>query len=71
MNTSIHHTAARRLAALACLSTAMLASHAAMAAPSAMGCLIEPERIADVGSPVIGVIESMEVDRGQTVKMAA
>lgn len=32
------------------------------------GCLIEPERIADVGSPVAGVIDRIEVERGQRVK---
>ena len=36
-------------------------------AAQALGCLIEPERVADVGSPVVGVIQSMEVDRGQRV----
>lgn len=36
-------------------------------AAQALGCLIEPERIADVGSPVVGVIHSIEVDRGQRV----
>jgi RND family efflux transporter MFP subunit len=36
-------------------------------AAQALGCLIEPERIADVGSPVVGVIQSIEVDRGQRV----
>jgi membrane fusion protein, heavy metal efflux system len=39
----------------------------AIAAP-ALGCLIEPDRVADVGSPVVAVIDSMEVDRGQTVR---
>jgi membrane fusion protein, heavy metal efflux system len=38
----------------------------AIAAP-ALGCLIEPDRVADVGSPVVAVIDSMEVDRGQIV----
>jgi RND family efflux transporter MFP subunit len=32
-----------------------------------MGCLIEPERIAEVGSPVIGVIDSIGVERGDFV----
>jgi membrane fusion protein, heavy metal efflux system len=32
-----------------------------------LGCLIEPDRIADVGSPVAGVIERVEVERGQSV----
>ena len=32
-----------------------------------LGCLIEPFRIADVGSPVIGVIENVLVERGDVV----
>jgi RND family efflux transporter MFP subunit len=32
-----------------------------------LGCLIEPFRSADVGSPVIGVIESIHVERGDRV----
>lgn len=32
-----------------------------------LGCLIEPFRISDVGSPVIGVIESTLVERGDRV----
>lgn len=32
-----------------------------------LGCLIEPERTAEVGSPVIGVVESVLVERGDTV----
>ncbi len=39
----------------------------AIAAP-ALGCLIEPDRVADVGSPVVAVIDSVEVERGQTVR---
>jgi len=33
----------------------------AVLAAQPMGCLIEPERVADVGSQVVGVIESMGV----------
>ena len=32
-----------------------------------LGCLIEPFRVADVGSPVVGVIESVLVERGDVV----
>lgn len=32
-----------------------------------MGCLIEPQLVADVGSPIIGVIETVLVDRGDRV----
>jgi len=45
---------------------------AVLAAPAwaaqEMGCLIEPERVAEVGSQVVGVIESMDVERGDVVK---
>jgi len=33
-----------------------------------LGCLIEPHRVVELGSPVIGVIESMEVERGDRVR---
>jgi len=32
-----------------------------------LGCLIEPFRVVDVGSPVIGVVESVKVERGDRV----
>lgn len=32
-----------------------------------LGCLIEPYRVADVGSPVIGVIDSLRAERGDRV----
>ena len=32
-----------------------------------MGCLIEPDRVAEVGSQVVGVVERLNVERGQTV----
>ena len=32
-----------------------------------LGCLIEAERITDVGSPVIGIVQSVEVERGARV----
>jgi membrane fusion protein, heavy metal efflux system len=33
-----------------------------------LGCLIEPDYVAEVGSQVVGVIESMKVERGQVVR---
>lgn len=33
-----------------------------------IGCIIEPERVADVGSPVIGVIQAVLVERGDRVR---
>ena len=40
-----------------------------LAAPAAqpLGCLIEPFRVSEVGSPVIGVVESTLVERGDRV----
>lgn len=40
------------------------------AAPKAtkpLGCLIEPDRVADVGAQVVGVVEQLHVERGDTV----
>lgn len=47
----------------------MVASAASVLAHAAqpLGCLIEPNRVVDVGSPVIGVVESVAVERGQRV----
>jgi RND family efflux transporter MFP subunit len=50
--------------ALACLTAVMPAAVSAQT----MGCLIEPQRISEVGSPVIGVIESINVERGELVR---
>lgn len=33
-----------------------------------LGCLIEPDYVAEVGSQVVGVIESIQVERGQPVR---
>jgi RND family efflux transporter MFP subunit len=46
---------------------ALLAAGAAAQAPQPLGCLIEPNRVAEVGSPVIGVIETVAVERGDRV----
>ena len=32
-----------------------------------MGCLIEPDRVADVGSQVVGLVERLNVERGESV----
>jgi RND family efflux transporter MFP subunit len=40
---------------------------AAAAAQQPLGCLIEPHRVIDVGSAVIGVVESVKVERGDRV----
>lgn len=48
------------------LATAFLAPAAPWAQP--LGCLIEPLRVSEVGSPVIGVIESTLAERGDLVR---
>ena len=40
----------------------------AQSAPQPLGCLIEPQSQAEVGSPLIGVVESVAVERGQAVR---
>ncbi|MDH5540303.1 MAG: efflux RND transporter periplasmic adaptor subunit [Rhizobacter sp.] len=40
----------------------------AAAAPKPLGCLIEPDRIAEVGSQVVGLVERLNVERGDLVK---
>lgn len=45
---------------------ALLASGALQAAP--LRCVIEPDRSAEVGSPVIGVVEIIKVERGDFVR---
>lgn len=50
------------LAAVCCGASAQQAQPA-----QPLGCLIEPYRVADVGSPVIGVIESLRAERGDRV----
>jgi RND family efflux transporter MFP subunit len=50
----------------ACLLPLLFASLHAAAAP--LRCVIEPDRAAEVGSPVIGVVETILVERGDFVK---
>ncbi len=52
------------LLALLALVDLPLTGHAA----PAVGCLIEPENVADLGSPVIGIVDQINADRGDTVK---
>jgi RND family efflux transporter MFP subunit len=44
----------------------LAASHAATPLQP-LGCLIEPKSVSDVGSPVVGVIETLHVERGDRV----
>ena len=34
----------------------------------ALGCLIEPFRVSEVGSPIIGVVDTVAVERGEYVR---
>ena len=54
---------------MALLPAAVLAAPppAAPAAPKPLGCLIEPDRVADIGSQVVGLVERLHVERGATV----
>ncbi len=60
----------RRVAAVVAGGLVVLSAAAAPPQPPAkpLGCLIEPDRVADVGSQVVGLVESIEVERGQLVK---
>lgn len=49
------------------LAAALLTPTGSVFAAQPLGCLIEPFRLSDVGSPVIGVIESTLVERGDRV----
>ena len=50
-----------------CLLGLYLNHPAAAAADQPLGCLIQPDQMADLGSPVIGLIERVLVDRGDRV----
>jgi RND family efflux transporter MFP subunit len=59
------------LIAVLALSPALAAPPAGTANVStarAMGCLIEPDQVAEVGSQVVGVVDRIEVERGATVR---
>jgi RND family efflux transporter MFP subunit len=40
----------------------------ALVSPAALGCLIEASAVAEVGTPVIGIIDTVLVERGDSVK---
>ena len=53
---------------IAMFFTGALAASLAGAAQPPLRCVIEPDRVTEIGSPVIGVIESIHVERGDTVR---
>ncbi len=50
------------------LASGILGAAPCDAAQASLRCVIEPDRAAEVGSPVIGVIESILVERGDLVR---
>lgn len=57
------------LPASVCVAACAFAQWAHSAPPAQpLGCLIEPFSVSEVGSPVVGVIESIHVERGDTVR---
>ncbi len=59
----------RALAAALCLLGSATAPAQTAAAPSALlACVIVPDRIAELGSPVIGVVDEVLVERGDSVR---
>lgn len=66
----------QRLCVSALLPVAILGSATAWAQPvppksragGALECLVEPHMVANVGSPIDGVLETVVVDRGDTVR---
>ncbi len=61
-------TAMTSPAAAAPMPAAAASAGAPTTANKALGCLIEPDRAADVGSSTIGMIDTVEVERGDTVQ---
>jgi RND family efflux transporter MFP subunit len=51
----------------AAIVTLLAATAATVSASQPLGCIIEPERVVDVGSQVIGVIHTISVERGERV----
>jgi cobalt-zinc-cadmium efflux system membrane fusion protein len=56
------------LLALAAPCSAFAQASAPAPAAALLACLILPDKVADLGSPVIGVVESVAVDRGDLVR---
>jgi RND family efflux transporter MFP subunit len=53
---------------LGALVLALIANSPVAAQPAPLGCLMEPDRVAEIGSPVVGVIDSIAVERGDRVR---
>jgi len=65
----LHAAALALVPALAAAQSTSAARTAKAAAPrQPIGCLIGPERVADIGTPVVGVVASIDVDSGDRVR---
>lgn len=61
----------RRHAARLVLAALAGAASTVAAGAQPLGCLIEPNRVVELGSPVVGVVESVKVERGDRVTKGA
>ncbi len=68
MGTTASPRAPAWLAGCLIAGLSLLAAHARAAPTKPAGCLIEPEQVADVGSPVTGVIAELNAALGDTVE---
>ena len=55
-------------ARIAALVVFCIAGPVCAAASAPLGCLMEPDRVSEIGSPVVGVIDSVAVERGDRVR---
>lgn len=56
------------LAGLAAAGPQAAGSTVSVATPTSLGCLIEPDKVADLGSAVIGVLDNLRAERGDMVR---
>ena len=62
------HAQTRPAASAAAVATAPAPTAAAPAIERPLGCLIEPERSAEVGASIVGTVDVVEVERGDPVR---
>ena len=73
MNENVMKCLGWALAGLAAWSVPLVAPAAGPAAPATggqttLGCLIEPDKVADLGSQVVGVLDALRAERGDFVR---
>ena len=68
LHTRLRRTQRHAFGAICISLIAVLSASASAQTPEApLGCLIQPDQVADVGSSVIGLLESVKVERGDFV----